>query len=119
MKPLKTVPMIAHPVSVRCLLPLPLTELQHSYLITGAGDKLRTYDISDLEEPELLSEIDAHAHDVTSLACWVQRGASDSGKPEWIVSGSLDGTIRKWRLSGTASSVVSLWSFYGAQRQCL
>jgi WD40 repeat protein len=103
MRPLKTVPTIEHPTAVKSLLPLPLTELAESYIITGSGDKIRAYDISNVEEPELLGEIEAHAHDVTSLNYWIRAAVADAGKRGckiWIVSGSLDGTLRKWKLSG-------------------
>jgi len=63
---------------------------------------IRTYDISSPLEPELLSEVDAHWHDVTALRLWMRRSILDNGKTAvepWVVSTSLDGTIRKWRLA--------------------
>jgi WD40 repeat protein len=93
---------ITHPTAVRAILPLQLL-LNEPYLITGSGDVIRTYDLSTLSEPEMLSEVDGHWHDVTALRLWVRKNQED-GKTRiepWIVSASLDGTIRKWRLSGT------------------
>ncbi|EJD53269.1 WD40 repeat-like protein [Auricularia subglabra TFB-10046 SS5] len=102
-RPLKHVPVLEHPVAVKCVLPLPATDLAESYVFTGAGDSIRAYDLSSVEEPELLSEIDAHANDVTSLAYWV-RSVPGKRRPEvWIVSGSLDGTLRKWNLAELVS----------------
>jgi hypothetical protein len=95
---------ISHPVAVRCILPLALTDLAEPYLITGAGDIIRAYDVSSLEEPELIGEVDAHWHDVTALRLWVRKFVGSDGRTRvepWVVSASLDGTIRKWRLSGT------------------
>ncbi|ESK88317.1 wd repeat protein [Moniliophthora roreri MCA 2997] len=98
----KPPPPITHPVGVRCILPLGLTALAESYLITGAGDVLRVYDMSSLAEPELMNEFDAHWHDITSIRLWVRK--SESGGritiEPWIVTTSLDATIRKWRLQG-------------------
>lgn len=99
----KPPPPIAHPVAVRSLLPLSLTDLAEPVVITGAGDMIRVYDLSTPEEPELISEIDAHWHDVTSIRLWVRKTVGDDGKTRvepWVVSASLDGTIRKWRLHG-------------------
>lgn len=99
----KPPPPIPHPVAVRSLLPLSLTDLAEPVVITGAGDMIRVYDLSTPEEPELISEIDAHWHDVTSIRLWVRKTVGDDGKTRvepWVVSASLDGTIRKWRLHG-------------------
>jgi WD40 repeat protein len=96
-------PTLTHPVAVRCLLPLALTDLSEPYVITGAGDVIRTYDLSSPTEPELLGVVDAHWHDITGIALWVRKTSGEDGKMRaepWIVSASLDGTIRKWRLSG-------------------
>jgi len=110
----KPIPPITHPASVKTLLPLSLTPLAEPYLLTGSGDVIRTYNISSPEEPELLSEIDSHWHDVTALRFWMRKTSvqdgGDSGTKKvtvepWIVSTSLDGTIRKWRLSGECSNL--------------
>ncbi|GLB35131.1 putative WD domain, G-beta repeat [Lyophyllum shimeji] len=100
--PRKPAAPICHPVAVRSTLPLALTELAEPYLITGAGDMLRVYDVSTAEEPELVRELDAHWHDVTAIRLWKRETAGDDGRTRvepWVVSTSLDGTIRKWRLS--------------------
>ncbi|KAF8894403.1 WD40 repeat-like protein [Infundibulicybe gibba] len=93
---------VAHPVAVRSILPLSMTDLDEPYLISGAGDIIRVYDISSPDEPELISETDAHWHDVTAIRLWMRRTVGDDGKTRiepWIISTSLDSTIRKWRLS--------------------
>jgi len=100
----KPIPPLTHPTAVKAILPLSLTALAEPYLITGAGDVIRTYDMSSPDEPELLSELDAHWHDVTALRLWLRRTPveGEDGKfsvEPWIVSTSLDSTIRKWRLS--------------------
>ncbi|KAI0374744.1 WD40 repeat-like protein [Pilatotrama ljubarskyi] len=97
-------PPIQHPTAVKALLPLSLTPLAEPYLLTGAGDVIRAFDVSSPEEPELLAEVDAHWHDVTALRLWMRRSAVEGEKGRvmvepWIVSASLDGTIRRWRLS--------------------
>jgi WD40 repeat protein len=100
----KLAPPITHPVAVRSILPLSLTDLAEPYIITGAGDIIRVYDVSTLEEPELVGEVDAHWHDVTALRLWVRKTVGDDGKTRvepWIISASLDGTIRKWKLQGS------------------
>ncbi|KAG6832711.1 hypothetical protein H0H92_012283 [Tricholoma furcatifolium] len=66
----KPPPTITHPAPVRSILPLSLTELGEPYLLTGAGDILRVYDVSTPEEPELLIELDAHWHDITAIRLW-------------------------------------------------
>lgn len=94
---------ITHPVAVRAILPLPLTELAEPYLLTGAGDILRTFDISTLDEPELLSETDGHWHDITAIRLWIRKTVDEDGKTRvepWIVTSGLDKTIRKWKLNG-------------------
>ncbi|KAJ6618326.1 WD40-repeat-containing domain protein [Mycena sp. CBHHK59/15] len=93
---------ITHPAAVRCILPLSVTDLAEPYLITGAGDVIRVYDVSSIREPELINEVDAHWHDVTALRLWVRKSVGTDNKTRvepWVVSTSLDGTIRKWRLS--------------------
>ncbi|KAJ7043238.1 WD40-repeat-containing domain protein [Mycena alexandri] len=93
---------ITHPTAVRCILPLSVTDLAEPYLITGAGDVIRVYDVSSIQEPELINEIDAHWYDVTALHLWIRKTPGADGKTRvepWVVSTSLDGTIRKWRLA--------------------
>ncbi|KAJ6547111.1 WD40-repeat-containing domain protein [Mycena capillaripes] len=93
---------ITHPAAVRCILPLSVTDLAEPYLITGAGDVIRVYDVSSLQEPELINEVDAHWHDVTALHLWIRKSVGVDSKTRiepWVVSTSLDGTIRKWRLA--------------------
>ncbi|KAJ7756862.1 WD40-repeat-containing domain protein [Mycena maculata] len=93
---------IPHPAAVRCILPLSVTDLAEPYLITGAGDVIRIYDVSSVQEPELVNEVDAHWHDVTALHLWVRQTVGADGKTRvepWVISTSLDGTIRKWRLA--------------------
>ena len=104
-KPTKPIPPITHPAAVKAILPLALTFLQEPYLLTGAGDVIRVYDVSTPEELELIREVDAHWHDVTALRLWMRTTPVEGGQgtlqvEPWIVSASLDGTIRKWRLSG-------------------
>ena len=94
---------IRHPAAVRSILPLALTDLSEPYLITGAGDIVRVYDLSSPDEPELIRTVDAHWHDVTAIRLWKRTTVGNDGKTcvePWIVSTSLDGTIRKWRLTG-------------------
>ncbi|KAF9532348.1 WD40-repeat-containing domain protein [Crepidotus variabilis] len=93
---------LVHPVAVRALLPLDLTDLGEPYLITAAGDVLRTYDVSTIDQPELLGQVDAHWHDITSIRLWNRATTGEDGKTRvepWIVTTSLDRTIRKWKLS--------------------
>lgn len=99
---------ITHPVAVRAILPLSLTDLGEPYLLTTAGDVLRTYDISELDEPDLLSEVDAHWHDITAIKLWMRKTAGEDGKTRiepWILTTSLDKTIRRWKLSGLLSPI--------------
>lgn len=99
----RPLPPLAHPVAVRAILPLGTTDLAEPYVLTGAGDIIRAYDVSAPAEPELLGEVDAHWHDVTALRLWVRRSAGADGQTRvepWVISASLDGTIRRWRLSG-------------------
>jgi WD40 repeat protein len=98
--PTKPIPGLQHNKAIKCILPLCATPLAEPYLITGSGDAIRVYDISTLDEPELVAEFDAHSHDVTSLAYWMRPGKSGRGPEIWIVSASLDGTLRKWKLVG-------------------
>jgi hypothetical protein len=99
---------IAHHNAVKAILPVALTDLGESYLISASGDVVRTYayDVSASDDPpELLSETDAHWHDVTALGLWV-RVFEEKGKRRveaWILRASLDGTLRRWRLTGTLS----------------
>ncbi|KAF9567620.1 WD40 repeat-like protein [Agrocybe pediades] len=98
----KEIKPITHPTAVRAILPLSLTDLGEPYVITAAGDVLRTYDVSQLDEPELLSTVDAHWHDIVAIKLWVRKSKGEDGQTRvepWIVTVSLDKTIRKWRLS--------------------
>ncbi|KAJ3997533.1 WD40-repeat-containing domain protein [Lentinula boryana] len=94
---------IQHSTAVRCLLPLYLTDLQEPYIMTGSGDSMRVYDVSSVDEPELLNEIDAHWHDITHIRLWMRELMDEKTKQKsvepWIVTTSLDSTIRRWRLS--------------------
>ncbi|KAG6909840.1 hypothetical protein DXG01_015113 [Tephrocybe rancida] len=100
--PTKLQPPIVHPAPVRSILPLALTELGEPYLLTGAGDILRVYDVSSPDEPDLITELDAHWHDITAIRLWKRKTTEGDGITRiepWIISTSLDSTIRKWRLS--------------------
>lgn len=80
-----------------------LTVLSEPYLLTAAGDVLRTFDVSELDEPQLLSQIDGHSHDITAIRLWIRKMVDDDGKRRgepWIITTSLDKTIRKWKLAG-------------------
>ncbi|THV07875.1 WD40 repeat-like protein [Dendrothele bispora CBS 962.96] len=93
---------IQHPTGVRCILSLSLTTLAEPYLITGSGDVLRIYDVSSPKEPELISETDAHWHDVTAIRLWIRKNVAEDGTTRlepWVVSTSLDETVRRWKLS--------------------
>ncbi|KAK1224469.1 hypothetical protein PQX77_012643 [Marasmius sp. AFHP31] len=96
----KPPPPITHPVGVRCILPLGLSVLAEPYLITGAGDVLRVYDMSSLVEPELLNEFDAHWHDITAIRLWIRK-YEEAGKTKlepWVITTGIDSTIRRWKL---------------------
>lgn len=110
----KPPPPVTHPVPVRALLPLTLTDIAEPYLITGAGDTLRVYDLSSLDEPEFVREVEGHWHDVTAIRLWIRKSTAEDGKTRvepWVVSTGLDGTIRKWKLSGKCSRL--LFTFFG------
>lgn len=101
----RPMPPLMHPTAVRAVLPLSLSVLNEPYILTGSGDVIRAYDVSSLDAPELLSETDAHWHDVIRLRLWMRRSVVESqpGKwmiEPWVVSASLDGTLRRWRLLG-------------------
>ena len=107
-------PPITHPTGFRAVLPLPIHPQLDAdafpYLLGGSGDLIRVYDISSLEEPEFIREVEGHWHDVTHLCVWLRDRKEGKGKEVWIVSASLDGTIRKWRLAGkflTSSKVFA------------
>lgn len=92
---------VTQPHSVKALLPLFLTFEDATYLVVAVGDSLRIYSYDPLsaqDPPELLCEIEAHSHDITSLDVWMRTGKN--GKAElWILSASLDSTLRRWSLS--------------------
>ena len=72
-------------------------------MISAAGDVLRTFDVSSLDEPELLSEVDGHWHDITSIRLWMRTTEGNDGRKRiepWIVTTSLDKTLRKWKVAG-------------------
>lgn len=98
---IKVPPPIQHSTAVRTILPLLLTPIEEPYIITGAGDIIRVYDVSSLEEPELVGEVDAHWHDVTAIRLWLRQHDGDGPIEPWVISVSLDGTIRKWKFQGT------------------
>ena len=98
-------------MAVRAILPLTLTTLGEPYLLTAAGDVLRTFEVSELDNPQLLSLVDAHAHDITAIRLWIRQTVDENGQrliEPWIVTASLDKTLRKWKLTGKFASVVLL-----------
>ncbi|KAF8797863.1 WD40 repeat-like protein [Phlegmacium glaucopus] len=100
---------LTHPVAVRAILPLNLTNLSEPYLLTAAGEVLRVYDVSTLDEPEYIGEVDAHWHDITAVRLWMRKFVGDDHKARiepWIITTSLDGTIRKWKLTDLLSPPV-------------
>jgi WD40 repeat protein len=107
----KPSPPITHKTAFRAVLPVYLHSQLDSdafpYLIAGSGDSIRVYDISSLDEAELIKEVEGHWHDVTHLRTWLKESADGTRKDVWIVSGSLDDTLRKWKLSG-ASGITRL-----------
>ena len=100
---LKPYPPITHTIAFRAVLPIyfhpKLDSDAFPYLLAGSGDSIRVYDISSLDEAELIREVEGHWHDVTHLRTWLQESA-DGREDVWIISGSLDSTLRKWKLSG-------------------
>ncbi|KAG8900321.1 hypothetical protein FRC01_010176 [Tulasnella sp. 417] len=110
---------LEHPNPVKCLLLLSNSPIAQPFLLTGHGDVIRIYDVSELVDGDddsgesgnqkplaevsgaarLLNEVDVHSHSVTSLQLWVKSSSDAASGEPWIVSGSLDGTVRKWRLS--------------------
>ncbi|KAG8908183.1 hypothetical protein FRB99_008726 [Tulasnella sp. 403] len=111
---------LEHQHPVKCLLDLSHSPIRQSYLLTGSGDVIRVYDISELVDDNtedghprvtqgtahLLHEIDVHSQPVTSLALWIRRTDENSPPVPWIVSSSLDGTLRRWNLSDLISGTV-------------
>ena len=100
---------LTHPVAVRAILPLNLTNLSEPYLLTAAGDVLRIYDISTLDEPDYIGEVDGHWHDIIAIRLWMRKFVGGDGKARiepWIITTSLDRTIRKWKLTGLRSYFV-------------
>ncbi|EJU05347.1 WD40 repeat-like protein [Dacryopinax primogenitus] len=94
---------IQHSHPVKALLALPVTELQIPYLITACSDeKIRVWDVSAFEDKlgpaDLLRTVDAHSHEISSLALWLRKGADEIRVP-WVLSASLDSTLRRWKLS--------------------
>ena len=103
---------ISHPTAIRSILPLTSTDFAEPYLVTGAGDVLRVFDVANPEAPELIKVIDAHWHDVTAIRFWRRKSVDNEGNTcvePWIISASLDGTIRRWRLSGKSSFCFCFW----------
>lgn len=100
-------PNIVHRAPVRALLPLSVTSLERSILLSGSGDLLTAWDVSAFGErdgeTEVISEVDAHWHDITGIGLWIR--TTDGQKEAWIVTASLDGTLRKWKLSGAHSTI--------------
>jgi len=86
---------IQHPTGVKALLPLYIPSLDETYLFTGSGDIIRSWDTSDLDDKvEQRNEIDGHWHDVTLLKAWF-------ASPDlYILSAGLDGTVRRWKVKG-------------------
>ncbi|KAI9446670.1 WD40 repeat-like protein [Lactarius indigo] len=99
----KPSPPITHTKAFRAVLPVYLHSKLDAdafpYLLAGSGDSIRVYDISSLDEAELIKEVEGHWHDVTHLRIWLQESADGTRKDVWVISGSLDGTLRKWKLS--------------------
>ncbi|GJJ12276.1 hypothetical protein Clacol_006517 [Clathrus columnatus] len=97
---------VSQPAAVKALLPLFLILPEEDYIVAGAGDSIRiySYDPSSAEDPpELLREIEAHWHDITSLAVWVR--TSNLNQVElWVLSASLDSTLRRWNINETLKS---------------
>jgi hypothetical protein len=80
-----------------------MTDIEEPYVVIASGDIIRTYDVSEPEEPKRISEIDGHWHEVTDLRLWNRKFSGDDGKVRMelvVLSVSLDGTIRRWKLIG-------------------
>jgi hypothetical protein len=100
---------------VKAMLVLSLEPLlgsgSHPYLLTATDDVIRVYDVSYLDEPEFIREVEGHWHDVTRLRLWLRKREGTNGKEIWIVSAGLDRTLRRWRLAGTFEfSAHTKWS---------
>jgi hypothetical protein len=100
----KPAPPITHTTAFRAVLPLYLHPKLDSdafpYLLSGAGDCIRVYDVSSVDEAEFIREVEGHWRDVTLLRMWIRESVDGTKRDVWVVSGSLDGTLRKWKLSG-------------------
>jgi hypothetical protein len=112
---LKPSPPITHTTGFRAVLPVYLHPKLDSdafpYLLAGSGDSIRVYDISSLDEAELIREVEGHWHDVTHLRMWLQESA-DGHEDVWVISGSLDSTLRKWKLSGASGVTRLRWAAF-------
>lgn len=108
---------LVHPDFVKALVPLAFylpAELDRfpEAVVTGGSDEhLRLYP-HVVSHPELIYQVEAHWHEVTSLAVWIRTPAPASHPTSsvlpplpphacqvWIVSASLDGSIRRWNLT--------------------
>jgi hypothetical protein len=102
---------ITHLKAVKAIVPTPLTDFAEPYLISASGDAIRLYaydPASPEDSPELLGEIDAHWHDVTTLGLWTRGVGNDRKHVETcILSASLDGTLRRWQMEGMCLLVRS------------
>jgi len=91
---------IQHPTGVKALLPLYIPSLDETYLFTGSGDIIRSWDTSDLDDKvEQRNEIDGHWHDVTLLKAWF------ASPDPYILSAGLDGTVRRWKVKGATGPI--------------
>ena len=108
---LKPSPPITHTTAFRAVLPVHLHPKLDSdafpYVLAGAGDCIRVYDISSLDEAEFIREVEGHWHDVTHLRTWIRESVDGTKRDVWAISASLDGTLRRWKLSG-AGGVTQL-----------
>jgi len=111
-------PPITHTTAFRAVLPVYLHPKLDSdvfpYLLAGSGDLIRVYDISSLDEVELLKEVEGHSHDVTHLRTWLEESMDRTRKDVWIISGSLDCTLRKWKLSGGCGVTRHWWVMFSS-----
>ncbi|KAI0064690.1 WD40 repeat-like protein [Artomyces pyxidatus] len=99
----KPYPQITHTTAFKAVLPLYLQPQLDAeafpYILAGTGDVIHVYDISTLDEPEFVREVEGHWHDVTHLRLWSREAKDGKSRELWVISASLDGTIRRWKLS--------------------
>ncbi|KAG8835737.1 hypothetical protein FRC17_001528 [Serendipita sp. 399] len=96
---------IEHEHPVKCFSLLDKLDPSALFLLTGSGERVHVFEVSDIAhgEVELLNKAEVHSLDVSYMGVWLhesQEPQNNGATLITVITSSLDGMVRKWEIHG-------------------